>query len=134
MKLTVQQSHELLAKHGCYVTEICDKCGTVLGAVRFTRRDETGVWCSRKCRGDGELQAARKTGRPRKYRSNEECRAAKTRQQRDYRLRPSVEKTVRIQSETKDLQSQKSPLSQYPLTPLFSPAETNCRENGGAKA
>jgi hypothetical protein len=50
MLLTVQQAHELLAKHGVFAREICDKCGAVLGAVRFTRRDEVGVWCSRECR------------------------------------------------------------------------------------
>ena len=32
---------------------------------------------------------------------------------------PNVEKTVRIQSKTKGLQTQKSPLSQYPLPVLF---------------
>jgi hypothetical protein len=53
MKLTSQQSYELLAKHGIFAREICDKCGAVLGAVRFTRRDEAGTWCSRECR-DGE--------------------------------------------------------------------------------
>jgi len=50
MRLTNEQSYELLAKHGIFAGEICDKCGTVLGAVRFTRKDESGVWCSRECR------------------------------------------------------------------------------------
>lgn len=53
MKLTTKQAYELLGKHGCYVTEICDKCGQLLDSVRFTRRDRCGVWCSRKCR-DGK--------------------------------------------------------------------------------
>jgi hypothetical protein len=52
--LTVQQSYELLAKHGCYITEICDACGRGIGPVRFTRRGEAGVWCSRECRGGAE--------------------------------------------------------------------------------
>jgi hypothetical protein len=39
--------------HGVYVTETCDKCGTVLGPIRWALRDEPGAWCSQKCR-DGE--------------------------------------------------------------------------------
>jgi hypothetical protein len=50
MHLTKEQSHTLLEEHGCYVTEVCDKCGHILGPVRFTGRDEKGVWCSRECR------------------------------------------------------------------------------------
>jgi hypothetical protein len=122
--LTVQQSYALLAKHGVYAREICDKCGAVLGAVRFTRKDDSGVWCSRECRGDVARQAARRKGRPRKYRNDEESRAAKTRQQRDYRLSLGVEKTACIQAETKDLQAQKSGLSTIPLTRLFPGLET----------
>ena len=133
MLLTTQQSYDLLAKHGVFAREICDKCGTVLGAVRFTRRDEAGFWCSRECRGDGERQATRKNGRPRKYRNSEECRAAKTLQQKNYRLRPGVEKTVCNQSETKDLQTRKSPLSTTPFTPLFPAPETAYGENGGGR-
>jgi hypothetical protein len=115
MRLTPNQSRELLSRFGAYVTEACDRCGQLLSAVRFTRRGDAGVWCSRECRGDGERRAIRKTGRPRKYENGDERRTAKTRQQRNYRLRPSVEKTVCIQSETKDLQAQKWPLSYYPL-------------------
>ena len=43
MLLTVQQTYELLAKHGVFAREICDKCGQVLGAVRFTRRGGANV-------------------------------------------------------------------------------------------
>src|SRR6516162_2416515 len=43
MLLTVMQSYELLAKYGCYVTEACDKCGQILGPVRYTRKNETGA-------------------------------------------------------------------------------------------
>jgi len=53
MKLTAQQAYALLEKHGCYITEICDRCGKGIGPVRFTRRDDSGVWCSRECR-DGK--------------------------------------------------------------------------------
>ena len=51
MLLSIRQSYRLLAMHGVFAREICDKCGAVLGAVRFTRRGDVGVWCSRECRG-----------------------------------------------------------------------------------
>ncbi|MGC2828320.1 MAG: hypothetical protein WB994_01640 [Candidatus Acidiferrum sp.] len=133
MMLTAQQSYKLLEEHGVFAREICDKCGVVLGAVRFTRGDDAGVWCSRECRGDEERRATRKNGRPRKYRNGEESRTAKTKQQRDYRSRLGVEKTPCMQSETKDLQAQKSALSTIPLTSPFSPLETAYSENGGAR-
>ena len=57
MLLTVQQGYELLAKHGVFAREICDKCGIVLDAVRFTRKDEPGVWCSRECRDGADSYA-----------------------------------------------------------------------------
>lgn len=109
MLLTVRQSYELLAKHGVFAREICDKCGAVLGAVRFTRKYESGVWCSRECRGDGERRAIRKGGRPRKHETDAE-------RQRAYRANLLVTKPPRSLAETKDLQAQKSPLSHYPLT------------------
>jgi len=56
MLLTVMQSYELLAKYGCYVTEACDKCGQILGPVRYTRKNETGAWCSRQCRDGAEAR------------------------------------------------------------------------------
>lgn len=123
MRLTTAQSYALLEKHGSYITEICDKCGKGIGPVRFTRKGDSGVWCSRECR-DGERQAIRKEGRPRKYRTEEECRTAKKKQQRVYRLSSSVEKTTCIQEETKDLQTQKTPLSTYPLTPSIAARKT----------
>jgi hypothetical protein len=46
MRLTEEQSRSLLVKHGAYVTEVCDKCGKILGPVRFTRYGQTGEWCS----------------------------------------------------------------------------------------
>jgi hypothetical protein len=63
MQLTLKQSYDVLAKHRVFARKCCDKCGQLLGAVRFTRMDEVGEWCSRECRGDGERQAARKGGR-----------------------------------------------------------------------
>ena len=128
MMLREELRKRLLADRGIYVTEACDKCGQLLGPVRYTRKNEAGVWCSRDCRGDVAQQLIRKGGRPRKYRNGEQARAAKTAQQRNYRSGLSVEKTLRIQAETKDLQAQKTPLSHYPLTPLFPALETPCSE------
>jgi len=51
VKLTRQQAYALLEKHGSYITEFCDTCGKGIGPVRFTRRGDSGVWCSRECRG-----------------------------------------------------------------------------------
>ena len=50
MRLSEEQTRALLAKHGVYVTEVCDKCGKILGPVRFTRYGQTGEWCSKRCR------------------------------------------------------------------------------------
>lgn len=124
MILTVAQSRAVLAQYGIFIREICGKCGAALGAVRYTRAGDAGAWCSRECRGDVERRTIRKNGRPRKYRNGEESRAAKTKQQRDYRSRSGVEKTPCMQSETKDLQARKSPLSTTPLTRLFPALET----------
>lgn len=109
MLLTTQQSYELLAKHGCFVKECCDKCGQLLGPVRFTRRDDSGVWCSGECRGDVERRAIRKGGRPRKHRTGAQ-------RQRAYRHRSGVTKPPCSLTETKDLQTHKTPLSHHPLT------------------
>jgi len=51
----------LLEDRGISVTECCDKCGQLLGSVRFMRRGDPGVWCSSKCRGDGERKSSVKT-------------------------------------------------------------------------
>jgi hypothetical protein len=105
MRLTTEQSYALLEKHGCYVTEACDKCGRMLGPVRYTRKGEEGVWCSSGCRGDVESTTVRKGGRPRKYRTPEECRAAKTAQQRVYRNVSVWKKPTFSLLETKSLQA-----------------------------
>ena len=88
MKLTKEQSQKLLRERGIWVTEACDKCGQLLGAVRYTRRGEPGEWCSDVCR-DGAGQAVareerrRKGGRPRKYRNERERRQAERSQAAD---------------------------------------------------
>ena len=51
MRLTAEQSPAMLEKFGCYVTEVCDRCGTAIHyANRFTIRGVEGEWCSRECR------------------------------------------------------------------------------------
>jgi hypothetical protein len=50
MRLTDEQARQLLHTHGVYVTEVCDRCGKILGSVRFTRQGDAGAWCSRACR------------------------------------------------------------------------------------
>jgi hypothetical protein len=86
MKLTREQSQRLLNQHGIWIPEACDKCGQVLGSVRWTRRAEPGEWCSAECR-DGkaaksEQKVARQArlgskpaGTPKKHKSSaEKCR------------------------------------------------------------
>jgi|SRR6267142_2027781 len=127
MLLATQKSYDLLAKYGFFAREICDKCGIVLGAVRFTRRDESGVWCSRECRGDGDRRTIRKGGRPRKYKTENDRRQTERRQnaerQKAFRVRVQRNgKLSRSFAETKDLQAQKTHLSHYPPYPgFFSP-------------
>ena len=91
--LRAELRKRLLEERGIHVTEACDACGQLLGPVRYTRRGEPGEWCSGKCRGDEERRLIRKGGRPRKYRTKEQRRAAKTNLQRVYRDRLNVEKT-----------------------------------------
>jgi hypothetical protein len=140
MLLAIQKSYELLAKYGFFAREICDKCGTVLGAVRFTRRDGSEVWCSRECRGDIQRATMRKGGRPRKYESPKERRTAKTRQQGSYRAISVWKKPPRIASKTKDLQARKSGLSTTPPCLVVPGLETSpiakmvCKSLGDADA
>ena len=73
MKLATEQAYQALAKHGCYFTDACDKCGKLLGELRFTVKGEPGEWCSRECR-DGEAVAQREArkqtaGRPKVHSS-----------------------------------------------------------------
>ena len=135
MLLAIQKSYELLAKYGFFAREICDKCGIVLGAVRFTRRDESGVWCSRECRGDGDRRTIRKGGRPCKYKTENERRQAERRQnaerQKAFRVRVQRNgKLSRSFAETKDLQVQKTHLSHYPLPRPLPAPETGFRKGG----
>jgi hypothetical protein len=62
MMLTPQQRYDLLAKHGMFAREICDKCGQILGPARFTRKDEKRVWCSRECRDGANAREPKTCG------------------------------------------------------------------------
>jgi hypothetical protein len=119
MHLTTAQSYELVAKHGVYACDVCERCGVVLGAVRFTRKGESGEWCSRECRGDVQRDAIRKGGRPRKHRTEAARIGAERHQnaerQRTFRVRLLRNgKPPRSLAETNDLQAQKTPLSTIP--------------------
>jgi hypothetical protein len=57
MQVNTEQVYLLLEKYGCYANEACDKCGQILGYVRFTRKGDSGVWCSRECRDGEEARA-----------------------------------------------------------------------------
>ena len=58
MELTQQQRQKLVIEHGIYRNEACDKCGVVLGEIRYTRLGEAGMWCSRICRDGIEVAEA----------------------------------------------------------------------------
>lgn len=108
MRLARGQSYALLERFGCYVTHMCDKCGKVLAPVSYTRKGESGEWCSAECRGDIS-RLMRRGGRPQKYRSREEKRAAKTRQQQVYRANGrGVEKTLLHSATNKELAGAKN--------------------------
>jgi hypothetical protein len=57
VRISPDQSYALFEKHGCFVNEVCDKCGQILGSVRFTRVGESGEWCSRECRDGAKAHA-----------------------------------------------------------------------------
>jgi hypothetical protein len=50
MQIGLETSTSMLERFGVFAREACDRCGKVLGPVRFTRAGEDGAWCSRDCR------------------------------------------------------------------------------------
>ena len=50
MRLSETQILDLMRSHGVYVTEACDRCGHVLGFMRYTHQGKKGIWCSQSCR------------------------------------------------------------------------------------
>jgi ssDNA-binding Zn-finger/Zn-ribbon topoisomerase 1 len=93
MKLTREQSRRLLQERGIWITEACDRCGQLLGSVRWTRKGEPGS--GTRNRRDGvnvstpklaataqlafvrrEPIGALPAGRPKKHANNaEKCRS-----------------------------------------------------------
>jgi hypothetical protein len=55
MQVTKAQSRELVQTHSVYVAEVCERCGQILGHVRYTRRNQPGEWCSKICRDGVDL-------------------------------------------------------------------------------
>jgi hypothetical protein len=53
MKLSPEQSRKIFLEYGCWLTSACDKCGKLLGSVRYTCKGQESEWCSALCR-DGE--------------------------------------------------------------------------------
>jgi hypothetical protein len=95
MKLSREQSRQLLHERGIWITNACDRCGQLLGAIRWRRKDEEGEWCSAECR-DGKARKApvavtrevvrskrigtRAAGRPKQHANNaEKCRSYRER-------------------------------------------------------
>jgi hypothetical protein len=60
MRLKREQCEKLLSELGIWVTEACDKCGQLLGSIRWTRQGECWEWCSKSCR-DGIAAGAPKS-------------------------------------------------------------------------
>jgi len=86
MKLNTEQRNKVREEHGICCNEACDRCGKMLNEVRWTRRGESGEWCSRECR-DGlekaqliEVRIAIRAGRPR-LRLSKQDRTVRRRQQ-----------------------------------------------------
>jgi len=105
MTISPELQNRLRDEYGVYATEACDRCGRVLGVVRFTRAGDSGVWCSRKCRGDSESQGQKihKGGRPKKYKDDRARKNAHAQRQREFRLRSSVTKTCQQPNANKGL-------------------------------
>jgi hypothetical protein len=45
MRLSEEQSRQILRAHSVYFSKVCDQSGTVLGPIRWTIRGESGAWC-----------------------------------------------------------------------------------------
>jgi hypothetical protein len=131
MKLTREQSRKLLQERGIWVTEACDKCGQLLGAIRWTRKDEDGEWCSAECRDGVEAKTkapvavareiirdtpigARPAGRPKKHANNaEKQRSYRSRLQSDSALRNTPLQVIEI-SELPDAENRPHVVPPYP--------------------
>jgi|ERR1700730_3895125 len=54
MQLSTAQQAEIKSVHGVCANEVCDACRRPLDHIRYTRKDQTGEWCSRECRDGAE--------------------------------------------------------------------------------
>lgn len=54
MNIGPLQKIELREEYGIYATNACDRCGKILGPVRFTIKGKPGEWCSRSCRSGAQ--------------------------------------------------------------------------------
>jgi hypothetical protein len=68
MRLNLVQQAKVREQYGICVNEACNSCGKVLAEIRYTRRGESGEWCSEICR-DGAKVAAQIESR-RQFRNN----------------------------------------------------------------
>ena len=50
MMLSIELRERLKRVRGICVHECCNRCGQLLGAVRYTHFGQSGAWCSRQCR------------------------------------------------------------------------------------
>lgn len=50
MMLSAELRERLKGERGICLHELCDRCGRLLDAVRYTRLAQSGAWCSRPCR------------------------------------------------------------------------------------
>jgi len=122
MRLTAEQRRKALAEHGCYVTEACDRCGKLLGCVRYTRCGEPGECCSEICR-DGFKAERRRGGRPR-LKLSAKARVSRWRKQvRDAveRHRLGVIKNCQQPDETEGLADAFSRSGYHPTRKAISP-------------
>lgn len=51
-----EKLQHVLRSRGLYLTEACDRCGSLLGQVRWTVHGKPAAWCSKKCRDGVEHQ------------------------------------------------------------------------------
>lgn len=50
MMLSIELRERLKRERGICVHECCNRCGQLLGAVRYARFGQPGAWCNRQCR------------------------------------------------------------------------------------
>lgn len=56
MMLSIELQEHLKRERGICVHECCNRCGQLLGAVRYTRFGLPGAWCNRQCRDGADAR------------------------------------------------------------------------------